>query len=254
MKIVRFVRRLIFSIWGLPWLGLVTLVMSSAIALSGLLGAKQESLHALGRLYGRLCLKGLFIRLKVNGREHLVPGASYVFAANHSSWLDIMILLAELPDNFRWMAKSTLFKVPIFGQALTQAGYIKVDRSNRRAAVKSISEACKRIEQGASVTLFPEGTRTPEGTLGHFQSAGLVLAIRTERPVVPLAIKGAGAFLPRGSFLLSPGPISLSIGPPIPTTGMELGDRHPLALRLEAEVGGMLGIEAHDSGHGRPEQ
>ena len=221
---------------------MTTVVISSGVVILGLLGVSQNRLHGLARTWARLLLWGLRVDLTVSGREHLEPGATYVFAANHSSMLDIAALLAELPRNFRWMAKKNLFKIPFFGWGMFFSGYIPVDRENRRAAVRSIGVACQRIEEGASVAIFPEGTRTPEGRLIPFQSGGFVLAIRTGRPVVPVAIKGAGAALPRGSLYFQPGHIDLDIAQPIPTEGISLSGRHELAQRTEDQVRRMLGL------------
>ncbi len=239
---MRKVGRLAFSLWGGWWLLLTTVSISSLIVLLGLLGVGQERLHILARAWARMLLWGLRLKTTVTGYEHLQAGATYVFACNHSSMIDIIVLLAKLPRNFRWMAKQNLFKIPFMGWGMRMCGYIPVDRQNRRAAVKSIGLASQRIAEGASVAIFPEGTRTPEGQLRPFQSGGFVLAIKSGRPVVPVAIQGAGSALPRGSLDFRPGPISLTIGQPIPTEGLTLNSRHELARRTEDQVRRLLGL------------
>lgn len=239
---MRLLWRLAFSAWGVLWLLLTTVVISSITVILGLLGVRQDHLQALARLWARMLLWGLRLKVTVNGRANLESGATYIFAANHSSMLDIILLLAELPRNFRWMAKKNLFNIPFLGWGMHFCGYIPVDRENRRAAMRSIGVACQRIEEGVSVVIFPEGTRTPEGQLHHFQPGGFVLAIRTGRPVVPLAIVGAGAALPRGSLYFQPGHLSLNIAEPISTEGLSQSDRHELAQRTEDQVRGMLGL------------
>ena len=122
-----------------------------------------------------------FIRVRVEGVEKLDPRGAYVFVANHGSFMDIPALLASLPQQFRFFAKKSLFRIPFLGTHLERAGHIPVDRSNARASLKSMMEAARIIrERGVSVLNFPEGGRSAEG-LREFKEGPAYIAIKAGR-------------------------------------------------------------------------
>lgn len=176
--------------------------------------------HLIARLWGRLILAGSLVKLNVIGREHLDPKGTYVFAANHSSMFDILVLLACLPVQFRWLAKEELFRIPFFGRAMRRCGYIPVNRSDPREGVRSLRQAAERIKAGVSVVVFPEGTRSLDGQIGPFKQGGIILAVRAGQPIVPVSISGAHRVLPSHSLRVRPGPIKVVIDNPIPTAGL----------------------------------
>jgi 1-acyl-sn-glycerol-3-phosphate acyltransferase len=173
--------------------------------------------------------------------ESIEPGAAYVFASNHASALDILALLAVLPTNFRWIAKKELFSLPIFGPSLKAAGYIAIDRSDRRSALQALLAASERIKNGASVVIFPEGTRSLDGKLLPFKPGGLMLAQRSGRPVVPVAILGSNQALPAKQLLINPGPIHVKIGKPFGPEETKSLDRDQLAALTRQRVMELLG-------------
>ena len=118
------------------------------------------------RLWAKLLIRGIGCPVRVVGQENLTQGATYVFASNHTSALDIPALLSVLPSNFRWIAKKELFEIPVFGPSLSRVGYIPIDRSSNRSGMQSLIAAAQRIAAGASVVIFPEGN-----PLGHRASA-----------------------------------------------------------------------------------
>jgi 1-acyl-sn-glycerol-3-phosphate acyltransferase len=220
---------------------LTTGVVASLVVVAGALGVGQDRIQVLARFWARILAGGMGCRLAVSGMENLEPGATYIFASNHASAFDILALLAVLPKNFRWIAKKELFRIPIFGPSLKAAGYIAIDRSDRRAAMHSIMAAAERIQGGASVVIFPEGTRSPDGKLLPFKSGGLMLAQRSGRPVVPVGIVGSNLALPAKSLLVNPGRIEVRIGKPLSdeeTAGM---DRDQLAELTRLRVLALLG-------------
>jgi 1-acyl-sn-glycerol-3-phosphate acyltransferase len=228
-----------WSLWGLAWMGLLTGVGALVMVVLTWLKLSESSLQKVPRSWARLLMWGIGCPVRVSGLERLEPGATYVFASNHTSALDIPALLAVLPANFRWIAKAELFRIPVFGPALKRCGYIPIDRSDRRAAMQSLSLAARRIEAGASVLVFPEGTRSEDGRLLPFKSGGLALAIKSQRPVAPVAIAGARQVLQAHSLLLDPGPVRVAVGEPIPTRGLALKAREELAGRVQQAVGGL---------------
>ncbi len=223
------VLRILWSIWAIPWVVFITFAISSTVVLTSLLGAGENFLQHQARAWGRWLLLGAGCWVKIYGRENLIANQPYVFACNHSSALDIPVLFKALPSNFRWIAKKELFRIPVFGPAMRAAGYIAIDRSNRRAAMHSLEVASSRIKAGASVVIFPEGTRSKDGRLGQFKSGGFLLALKAEQPIVPVFIKGSYDILPASSIWLRPGKISVYIGKPISVEQVPLKERDNLA-------------------------
>jgi 1-acyl-sn-glycerol-3-phosphate acyltransferase len=162
------------------------------------------------RYWARLIAWLSGIKVELVGIEKLDQSRPYIFAVNHQSQVDIFVLQGYLDFDFRWLAKLELFKVPVFGHAMRRAGYIPVDRSHGRKAVKSLDEAAKRIGDGTSVVIFPEGTRSPDGRLLKFKGGAMVLAIKAGVPVVPVGISGTYEVLPKGKLMIRPGCLSPS--------------------------------------------
>lgn len=231
---------LLLSLWGMLMLGILTSLGAMCLLIMGVLRVRESVMQVVARSWARWLLRLVGCRVRVRGGDGLIPGAPYVFASNHTSALDIPALLSVLPKNFRWIAKKELFDIPVFGYAIRRVGYIPIDRGDTRAAVKSLGMAASRIKDGASVVIFPEGTRSKDGNLLPFKSGGLGLAIRARVPVVPLAITGARKCLPPKSLLIRPGVITVTLGEPIPTAGLKMGQRDEIALQVRDVVGRLM--------------
>lgn len=175
---------------------------------------------------GILVLCGLPVR--VIGAEYLSKREAYVFVANHTSMLDITILLGYLPSPFLWLAKKELFRIPWFGAGMRYIGSIPIDRGHPRAAIKSMRKAANRVKEGASIVVFPEGTRSRDGRMKPFKAGAFHLAKQSARPMVPVALLGARRALPAKSLRIARVPLILAITPPIPTAGTEI-DKNELA-------------------------
>jgi 1-acyl-sn-glycerol-3-phosphate acyltransferase len=161
---------------------------------------------------------GLFlfgIRVKVTGTENIQKGQNYVYVANHSSYMDIPILIGCVPDNIRIMLRSTLTRIPIWGWALLASPFILIDRSNAAKAQRSITKAIA-VMRHASVLLFPEGTRSQTGEMQPFKRGAFNLAREAGVPIMPVAIIGAYDILPRNKWLPNWGyRAELRIGKPV---------------------------------------
>jgi 1-acyl-sn-glycerol-3-phosphate acyltransferase len=227
-------RTLFFLITFVPW---TLFVIFTGVPLSLL---KADYLHSYSRLWGRVSLFLAGVRLTVRGREHLPPGVPVVYMANHVSNFDILALYAGLPGQFRWLAKAELFRIPLFGFAMARAGSIPVDRSNRKKSVLSMKEAVKRIQEGTSVVIFPEGTRSPDGTLQSFKTGSFTLALMSQAPVVPVAIQGSRDVMPKHSRWIQGGHIVLSILPPVPTANREVSERGELMEEVRRPIAAAL--------------
>lgn len=155
---------------------------------------------------------------------------------NHQGAYDIFALLAYLPVDFKWLAKEELFKIPIFGWAMGAAGYISIDRKGKKKALQSIERAVAKIRDGASVLVFPEGTRSPDGRIHPFKKGGFTLAIKAGVPIVPIAIRGSREVLPRSSLIVKPGKIEIIVGKLIRTDDRSVADRADLMEEVREAI------------------
>jgi 1-acyl-sn-glycerol-3-phosphate acyltransferase len=203
--------------------------------------ASGESMIKTARVWARSLLAIAGVRVKVEGLEKLTPGASYVFASNHLSYMDTPVILANIPADFRFMAKDGLFKIPLLGTHLGQAGHIPVPRGDPRAAVKTLTLAADTIRnRNISLLIFPEGGRSHDGVLQPFKDGAAYIAIKAGVPIVPLAISGTHEILAMHSATFHRGNVILRIGDPIPTTGLTLHDRKSLTETAREKVVSML--------------
>ncbi|MCH7858096.1 MAG: 1-acyl-sn-glycerol-3-phosphate acyltransferase [Candidatus Marinimicrobia bacterium] len=168
--------------------------------------------------WSRWILWSTGLPITVRGRENLVRGQQYIYIGNHSSALDIPLVLAALPGSVTFLAKIELFSIPYFGWIMRAMGCIPVNRSNLTEARKSVDRALEALRAKAiSIILYPEGTRTLDGHLLPFKKGGFRLALRSGLPVVPVAVQGAFQATPPGALSLTPTPIRVTIGLPIKT-------------------------------------
>lgn len=187
----------------------------------------ERKVHKIQMLWARFLLRVGGIRVSVKGVEHIKPYGSYVIMANHQSYIDILILLT-LPVFIHWMAKRELFNIPLFGWMLKRMDGISIDRESPAKSYSSIKQAARKIEQGATVLIFPEGTRSATGELLPFNGGGFFLAILSRAVVLPVTIQGSRAIMPKQSFRVSPGLVSVTVAEPIATEGLSLKHRNHL--------------------------
>ena len=172
------------------------------------------------RLWSRFSLALVGIGVTIRGMEHL-PDGPIIFMSNHQSNFDILALLANMPRQIHWIAKKELFDIPVFGLSMRRGGYISLDRSDGRKALKSMDNAAAVIRAGKSVVLFPEGTRSRDLKLLPFKRGGFMLALRAGVPVLPITINGSGRINPAGRTRIYRGNITITLHPPLlPTTNV----------------------------------
>ncbi len=172
--------------------------------------------RAMQVLWSRSVLWLLLVPIKVTGKENVDTKQSYVFVANHQSFLDVFAVYGWLPNNFKWLMKKEIRKVPFVGTACAVAGHIFVDRSNPRAALKSIDLVKAELVEGISTVIFPEGTRTKTGEIGRFKPGAFKIAMDLNLPVVPISLVGFFEAMPHGKLYVNPGArVELHIGKPI---------------------------------------
>jgi 1-acyl-sn-glycerol-3-phosphate acyltransferase len=223
-----------------PLILISTILMGTLSLIASVFDGSGNTQHRLARIWARTLLAFGFIRVRTEGLEHLDRKQTYVFVANHSSYMDIPAILSELPFQFRFFAKKGLYRIPFMGSHLKRAGHLPVDRTNARNSLKSMSEGARIIAQRhVSVLLFPEGGRSPQG-LRAFKEGAAYIAIKAGVPVVPMALIGMRARLPMGSLHIRSGRVQFRIGRPIPTAELKPSDRERLTQELYAEISRLL--------------
>jgi 1-acyl-sn-glycerol-3-phosphate acyltransferase len=189
----------------------------------------------IGGAWSRLLLRLLRLRVRVSGLEH-VPEGPAVYAANHASALDILVVFGHLPVDFRIVYKKSLSLVPLVGWAILLGGHIPIDRRNSVRAKRSIAAAARRIRGGTSVVVFPEGTRSPDGAVHRFKRGSFGLAIDTGVPVVPVSLVGVKTVVPHGLTSVRPGDVGVALHRPVLVAGRAPGDAEALAEEVRGIV------------------
>ncbi len=182
---------------ALPVFIVSTILTSVVTSLGCVLGNGHFWGYWPGKIWSHIVCGVLLIPVKVEGREHLAPGQSYVFVANHQGAMDIFLIYGYLCRNFKWMMKKSLRKVPFIGFACEKAHHIFVDKSGPSKVEETINQARETLKEGMSLVVFPEGTRTATGKVGRFKKGAFFLADQLQLPVVPLTIDGSFQILPR---------------------------------------------------------
>lgn len=181
------------------------------------------------------------VRVEYEGPDVPLDAPAYLVMANHTSHFDALALYATLPLTMRGVAKRELGYIPIFGWALRLGVAIMIDRGDRAKAVRSIERAGRAIAGGRTVLMFPEGTRTPEGTLGALKKGPFHLAVAAGVPVLPVGLSGTGRVLPKGDWRLRPGRVRVRVGRPIPPpTGPTEGAQVAIARAVEAALKALI--------------
>ncbi len=214
---------------------LETLRISVPTVLDGLLGrvTVERCNQRLLDWSSRLVAQGE-IDLEVCGADAVDWGHAYVIMSNHQSLYDIPLLYQALRGTVRMVTKQELFKIPIWGRAMRDAGFVPIDRKQRHKAIESISEAGRAIQRGVNIWIAPEGTRSPDDNLLPFKKGGFILARDLGVPILPVCIDGSRHALPLGSLSPVVGQhVTVTIGAPIPVAGKSVDD-------LSAELRGWL--------------
>ncbi len=196
--------------------------------------------HRCAQWWGAAILWTTGVVVKQAGVDVPPVTSSCIFVANHSSFYDIPVIFATLPHQLRLMAKKTLEHVPFIGWHLRWSGHLLVNRKNPGAAI--FKRMQRLTTQGASLLVFPEGSRAWDGHVGKFKGGIFLLAIETSWPVVPLSIVGTRDVMPRGRLTTCPGQVTLIVHEPIPTAGLSRRDARALAERVRQVVASPEGI------------
>lgn len=226
--------------WFLPLYSIATAGFGLASLAFSTFDASGRWQHATARTWARSLLWIGGIRTEVSGLEHLIRDRPCVLVCNHASYMDIPVVFARLPMQFRILAKEGLFKFPFLGWHLRRSGHLPVARGTAAGAMKSLLRAADVVRRRHPVFIFAEGGRSMDGPLQPFLPGAFFLAIRAQVPIVPMALSGTRAVLPPHSMDLHPGRVGLAILPPVETAGLGKQDVEALTARIHAQIAAAL--------------
>lgn len=199
----------------------LTLLTALTTIIGCLLGGERVFSYYPGMIWSRLTCYLALCPVHVRGREHIERGKSYVFVANHQGAFDIFMIYGFLGVPIKWVMKAELEKIPFVGAACRAAGFIFVDNSSSKAAARSVREAERALKSGASIAIFPEGSRTKTGRLGRFKKGAYQMAADQHLPIIPITLNGPFDVLPIGSLNLHRRPMEMVIHEAIPAESMD---------------------------------
>jgi len=207
----------------------IILVLTVLFGLPGIFAAlippRGDWFLRFARGWARSVLAVAGISVRVLHGDRIERGRSFVVVANHESFCDILVLLANLPMQVRFLAKRSVFRVPVLGWSIAAAGFVPVDREDRSRGAATVEAALRRLGGGRSLVIFPEETRTRTGDLLPFKRGAAHLALKSGLPILPIGLAGTLRVLPRGTLVITPGPVVMSIGDPIEVSGRGIRER-----------------------------
>jgi len=218
----------------IPAIALYTIVLGTLSIASSIFERRGRFAHGCARLWSRLILRTTGVRVRAAGVDRLDPAASYVLASNHQSIYDIPIVFDTIPLQLRIVAKASLGRFPFLGWHLSRTGHLLVRRENPGASV--FRRMAGLVADGASLIVFPEGTRSRDGRIGRFKGGPFLIAIDAGLPLVPVTVAHSRHVMLKGRLMTCPGTVDLIVHDPIPTAGMTREGARALADRVRDVV------------------
>jgi 1-acyl-sn-glycerol-3-phosphate acyltransferase len=219
----------------IPLIGVYTIVLGTASLLGSLFESRGRFAHGCARLWSWLILATTGVSVEVRGLDRLTLDRTYVFVSNHQSIYDIPVIFANLPYQLRIIAKESLGSFPFLGWHLRRSGHLLVDR--RRPDRAGILDRWRAlVKEGLSLIIFPEGTRSLDGKLGAFKAGSFLLAIEARLPIVPISVDGTRFVMHKGELTTKPGAVTLTVHPPVETSGLDVSGARDLAEQVRSVV------------------
>jgi 1-acyl-sn-glycerol-3-phosphate acyltransferase len=232
------------TVAGNLYLVVGSLTLSIVTLLVAWIPPKTVLSFAVARLWARGILGTSGVRVLAHFDPGIDPKGRYVFLSNHQSLMDIPVLLTSCPGRVRLVAKRSLFQIPIFGWAMTAAGFISVDRKDKSSARETFAAATEKLKHGISILLFPEGTRGKGQVLLPFQRGGFLLALRSGLPIVPVGIRGSRDVRGTENLVIHPGTVEVRYGAPLDPAAYGLRKKRELTAEVRQRIAELAGVEA----------
>jgi 1-acyl-sn-glycerol-3-phosphate acyltransferase len=219
------------TIFVVVFLSLYILIVGPPLLLYTLITKNPDPIYWAG-LNGTLFFtRAVGVKIRVAGKER-IPAGVCLFVANHTSAADAPAVVGAIPRRIAVLLKASIFRFPIVGQAFLLAHFIPVNRGAREAAIASVEKATEAMRAGQSFLIYPEGTRSPDGRLQAFKKGAVVMAIKAEVPIVPIACSGAHRIMVKRSLVIHPGEILVEFLEPIDASKYSLEERDILNDRV----------------------
>ena len=228
-----------------PLIFLYTFILGTASLIASFFDPEGRKQHTIARTWARWILSTAMCPVRVIGLENIDPSRPAIYAANHISALDIPLLYANLPFQFRILAKQELFRYPFVGGHLKRSGQFPVDQTNARTSIRSLGRAIEGLKAAMPLVIFPEGGRAADGHIMPFMSGAFYASIKAQVSIVPMAIVGTFEALPMNSFHIQPRELLLMIGKPISPDGYTIRDLEELARQAQSAIEDMYYANAH---------
>lgn len=241
------------GLWTGLVLALTTVVCAGTAGAICMFKPGNDAAMIMARVWSRINLRAAGARVEWERLDLARAHAPCIYISNHQSNVDIWALLAVLPKRTRFVAKQSLFKIPILGWAMRVSDFIPIDRANRTKAIRSLSEAATKIRGGRSVVLFAEGTRSAGDTLAPFKKGPFHLALAAGVPIVPVAISGSGAVMPPHGLNVRSGPVQVRFCDPIEVAPYQPKNAQGLLDTVHQVIAQVLADRAHQSNERSPE-
>ncbi len=232
--------RTILSVWAWFLLGVVVIIDLPLVAIVWVVTAPfDKGRYWPGFVFRRLCVVHQWLnplwQFRTTGLKIRDPRRPYVVVSNHESFAD-MFLISHLPWEMKWMSKETFFKFPLIGWLMHMSADIKLIRGSKQSIVSAMRGAKDRLDKRVSVMIFPEGTRTRDGSLGEFKDGAFRLAIENQVPILPLAVVGTREAMPKGDWRFGITSAEVRVLDPIETTGLTKDDIGDLRNRTRSVI------------------
>jgi 1-acyl-sn-glycerol-3-phosphate acyltransferase len=219
-----------------PLIWLYTVVFGITSIPFGFFDKSGRILHGFARQWSKLIMKTILSPVRVIGLEKIDTSRTYVYAVNHASALDIPVLYASLPFQFRIVHKKELLSYPVIGWHLKRSGQVCVDQQNPSHSVGQIKSAVRTLKNGMPLVIFPEGGRTADGNIQPFLAGAFFMAIKANVDIVPIALIGTYELLPMDTFHIKSRPLEMRVGNPIPTSEWTLRNLQGLSAKVQQEI------------------
>lgn len=227
----------------LMFLILNTIVVCLTIIIISPFDKKGNTVHYIGKFWSLLNIFLSGTRLTIRGKEKINANLTHIVMSNHQSLFDVWALIGKIPLQIRWIVKDEIRKIPIFGYTLERMGHIYVDRKKRAAAYISLETAAGKIKNGTSVIIFPEGTRSNDGHLLKFRMGGIIMALKSGVPILPVTVNGSRFVLPKNTLALMPGKIEIVVGDVIDASTYDENNKNELMEKIRSAIHENLDLE-----------
>jgi 1-acyl-sn-glycerol-3-phosphate acyltransferase len=195
--------------------------------------SERDSLaHAIARKWAQTAIGYNGSEIRVRGIENVPASGGVLFIANHQSNFDIPILVGFVPRDKGFIAKKELLKIPFFSMWMRYIGCVFIDRKDTRQTLNRLNDAAEKLKTGHSLVIFPEGTRSNDGSVGHFKTGSLKIAFRANVPIVPVTIKGSMNIMPKGTSLIRSANVEVIISPPLFTEQLNEKDLNAITQNI----------------------